>query len=196
LMFLSMHLTLLLCLVWGATPAVWRFSLVAIFILPGIYPLMKRVTYWPQAWLGLAMNAGVPTAALVILGTIPPSTVALAAAAWSWTIYYDTVYACQDKKDDAQAGVKSTALLFNRYTKSILTGFGLSFVGLLAISGIYAGSTLSFYLISVIGGGGFLFIELYNTDLDNPKSCWKTFDRNAFYLGFIVWSGAFSQLVI
>jgi len=83
LAFLSIHLILLLALVWRATPSVWYCSLVSIFILPGVYPLMKRVTYWPQAWLGLAMNAGVPTAALLTHDSITPSAAILAAASWA-----------------------------------------------------------------------------------------------------------------
>jgi hypothetical protein len=126
----------------------------------------------------------------------------------------DTVYACQDKRDDAQAGVKSTALLFDRHTKPILSAFGFSFIVLLTLSGIYAHSSLLFYFISIAGGGTFLFKELYRTNLEDPKSCWKTvrshpdpfssvstngagsqFDRNAFYVGSIIWAGTLSEVV-
>ncbi len=76
------------------------------------YPYMKRLTWWPQAFLGITFNFGVLMGWAAVTGTVSISCLILYAAAICWTIGYDTIYAQQDKEDDALAGMKSTALLF------------------------------------------------------------------------------------
>ncbi|MBP7903802.1 MAG: 4-hydroxybenzoate octaprenyltransferase [Alphaproteobacteria bacterium] len=76
------------------------------------YPLMKRVTWWPQAFLGITFNFGALMGYTAITGTLSFSCVFLYLAGICWTLGYDTIYAHQDKEDDALAGMKSTALLF------------------------------------------------------------------------------------
>ncbi|MBB4631309.1 4-hydroxybenzoate octaprenyltransferase [Sphingosinicella soli] len=73
------------------------------------YPFMKRITWWPQAWLGLTFNWGALVGFAAVAGMLPPAAVALYAAGVFWTLGYDTIYALQDIEDDALAGIKSSA---------------------------------------------------------------------------------------
>jgi 4-hydroxybenzoate polyprenyltransferase len=89
-------------------------KLVALGSIPmvALYPLMKRITWWPQVWLGLTFNWGVLVAAAAASGAIMPADILLYAALVFWTLGYDTIYAIQDREDDALIGVKSTARRF------------------------------------------------------------------------------------
>lgn len=81
------------------------------------YPLMKRITWWPQAFLGLTFNFGALMGWSAVSGTISITAIALYIGGIFWTIAYDTIYAHQDKEDDAMAGIKSTARLFGKNSK-------------------------------------------------------------------------------
>jgi 4-hydroxybenzoate polyprenyltransferase len=85
--------------------------------LVAAYPFMKRITYWPQAWLGLTFNWAVLVAYTAKTGVVNVPLFVLYAGLVFWTIGYDTIYACQDVEDDALIGVKSTARLFGERTK-------------------------------------------------------------------------------
>lgn len=73
------------------------------------YPFMKRITWWPQAWLGLTFNWGALVGFAAIAGGLPPAALVLYGAGVFWTLGYDTIYALQDIEDDALAGIKSSA---------------------------------------------------------------------------------------
>ncbi|GAA5890988.1 hypothetical protein JCM8208_003120 [Rhodotorula glutinis] len=154
-----------------------------------LYPLMKRITHWPQLVLGLAFNWGALLGSSAVLGQCD-WTVALPLYAGSvaWTIAYDTIYAHQDKTDDVHAGVKSTALLFGDQSRPILSAFSASFVSLLALSGYLNGQGPAFFALSVAGAAAHLAWQLRTVDLDSRESCWRTFASNRD-LGAIVWSG-------
>ncbi len=96
---------------------------IASLLIVAIYPFMKRITYWPQVVLGLALSWGAMMGFAVILGRIDPAALVLYAGSISWVIAYDTIYAHQDTEDDALIGVKSTALLFGARTRQMLTLF-------------------------------------------------------------------------
>jgi 4-hydroxybenzoate polyprenyltransferase len=87
------------------------------------YPFMKRITYWPQLVLGLAFSWGALMGFAVTLGTLRLPAIFLYAGSIAWVIGYDTIYAHQDREDDALIGVKSTALLFGENTQTMLTLF-------------------------------------------------------------------------
>ncbi|XP_071902208.1 4-hydroxybenzoate geranyltransferase 1 isoform X2 [Coffea arabica] len=113
----------------------WASSLPLIFI----YPLMKRITYWPQALLGLAMNWGVLCSWAAVKGSLDPTIVfPLLVGCFFWTLEYDTIYAHQDKKDDVKAGVKSTALLLGESTKLWSASFGAASIACFALAGLNA----------------------------------------------------------
>ena len=100
-----------------------------------LYPLMKRVTYWPQLVLGFAFNWGAMLGWSAVAGAVDWSVVLpLYAGSIFWTLVYDTIYAHQDKTDDVHAGVKSTALLFGEKTKPVLSAFSAGTIGLFTYS--------------------------------------------------------------
>jgi 4-hydroxybenzoate polyprenyltransferase len=88
-----------------------------------VYPFMKRITWWPQVVLGLAFSWGALMGFAVMLGTLPLPAFVLYAGSIAWVIGYDTIYAHQDREDDALIGVKSTARLFGDNTPVMLTLF-------------------------------------------------------------------------
>lgn len=197
--------------------------------LVATYPLMKRITYWPQAFLGLTINwgalmgyaaargdcdwavclplyaGGKPKAVAIwfnrdpvlrrvgsqfLLNTSSPKkhTVFLMPGA-CWTLVYDTIYAHQDRKDDQQVGIRSTALLFGENTKPVLAGFAAGTVALLSAAGLAAEAGPLYY--SGVGlGAAHLARQLWMVDLDQGDSCGATFRSNRDF-GGIVFLGAF-----
>src|SRR3569623_926448 len=106
---------------------------VASLIVVAIYPFMKRITYWPQAVLGLAFSWGALMGFAVILARIDAAALWLYAGSIAWVIGYDTIYAHQDTEDVALIGVKSTALLFAEHTRTWLAlfyGLAVSLIGI------------------------------------------------------------------
>ena len=110
------------------------------------YPFMKRFTYWPQAWLGLTFNWGALVGWAAVTGGLAWPPILLYAAGLCWTLGYDTIYAHQDKEDDALIGVKSTALKLGARTRPWLAGFYGAAVALLAAAGFAAGLGWPFLL--------------------------------------------------
>jgi 4-hydroxybenzoate polyprenyltransferase len=102
----------------------------ASLLLVAAYPFMKRITWWPQAWLGLTFNWGALLGFAAASGTIEAAAVLLYASGVFWTLGYDTIYAVQDLEDDALAGVKSSARRLGRYTRPAVFGFYAVSVGL------------------------------------------------------------------
>ncbi|KAJ7606366.1 hypothetical protein DFH06DRAFT_243224, partial [Mycena polygramma] len=175
--------------------ALWvaLFQLVPLF---AIYPLLKRVTYWPQAWLGFAMNFGFITASISVSRTVNyPLLLAATASCWCWTMLYDTIYACQDIRDDVKMGVRSTAILFGTWIRPLLISCGITFVSMLAAAGVLNGQGAPYFIVSV--GGTFLHLvwQFFTVNLDVPKSCWTNFNRNG-QLGWIVWSGLMLDYIL
>ncbi|KAG6888540.1 hypothetical protein C0995_007552, partial [Termitomyces sp. Mi166 len=166
-------MSILIAMMRDVNRLAWNIGLLALLPLMGIYPLMKRITYWPQAWLGIAINIGVSMAWATTTASVPTSSFVLSAGCFFWTLWYDTIYACQDKTDDVNVGVKSTALLFGSRIKQILTLFGTMFMCGLTISGILNGQSLAFFVLAVFGGALHLVWQLYTVDVDSPKCCWR-----------------------
>ncbi len=96
------------------------------------YPFMKRITYWPQAWLGLTFNWGALMGWAAVYGHVHATALILYAAGFFWTLGYDTIYAHQDKEDDVLAGVKSAALALGSYTKPFVAGVYTLSIALIA----------------------------------------------------------------
>lgn len=156
----------------------------ASLVLVGIYPFMKRVTYWPQAVLGLTFNWGALMGYAAITGTLALEAFFLYAAGFFWTLGYDTVYAHQDKEDDILVGVKSSALKLGENTASWLFVFYGLMIGFLLLTGIQAGLSLAYY-------SGLLFMALqllwqvYHLRIDSPETCLRIFKSN-FHIGWMV----------
>lgn len=179
--------------VHGVALYIALFQLLPLF---AIYPLLKRITYWPQAWLGFAMNFGFITAWVATTDSFDLSIVAVAiTGCWCWTMLYDTVYACQDIKDDIKAGVRSTAILFGSWIRPLLVACGLTFVVAMALVGYLNGQGLAFYMISVGGALVHLLVQYMTVDLGVPRSCWENFKQNG-HMGWIVWAGMMLDYVL
>ena len=177
----AMVLIVALCLVGLAV--LIQFNLFAIclgFASVGIvliYPLMKRVTFWPQAFLGLAFSWGALMGWAAIFGSVALAPVILYASAVAWTIGYDTIYAHQDKEDDEVIGLKSTALRFGDHTPRWLSLFyGITWGGLV-FSGWVVGAGL-FFFIGMILAGAHLIWQIATLDIDDSQNCLDRFRSN------------------
>ncbi|KAJ7181539.1 4-hydroxybenzoate polyprenyl transferase [Mycena crocata] len=174
-------------------------SIVTHLTLPGrfgICLLLKCVTYWPQAGLGFAMNFGFVTAWVSVTCKVKyPIFIAAVASMWRWTILYDTIYACQNMKDDIKVGVRSTAILFGSWLRPLLVLFGMVFVSPLGVAGFLNGQGVPYLALSI--GGTFLHLlwQFRTVDLEVPKSCWRNFNSNE-ELGWIVWGGLILDYVL
>jgi 4-hydroxybenzoate polyprenyltransferase len=150
---------------------------VASLALVGAYPLMKRLTWWPQAFLGLTFNWGAIMGWAAVTGQIGAAAIALYAAGFCWTLVYDTIYAHQDARDDAAAGVKSTARRFGRFSRLWLAGFAALMLGLLYLAGALAnlGPVYRFMLIPVALHLAWLLL-FWKTD--DPRDCLRRFQAS------------------
>jgi 4-hydroxybenzoate polyprenyltransferase len=151
------------------------------------YPFMKRVTYWPQAWLGLTFNWGALLGWAAVTGGIAAPAVLLYLAGIAWTLGYDTIYAHQDKEDDALVGVKSTALRLGANTKPwLVLFFGLAILGLGA-AGWAAALSWPFYL-GLAGVAAQFAWQVASLDVDDPAGCLARFKSNR-YAGWLLLAG-------
>lgn len=148
------------------------------------YPLMKRVTWWPQAFLGFTFNWGVLLGAAAATGTLPAWVWPLYAAGVLWTLAYDTIYAHADTRDDALIGVKSTARLFGSKSHEWIAGFYIGALILLVLAGMAAGAGFFYYsgLVLVALQTAHLF---KNWDMADPASCIAAFRANR-YTGMLI----------
>jgi 4-hydroxybenzoate polyprenyltransferase len=182
-------LAALLCLGLAVLPFLNPLAVLLSFAaagMAGIYPLSKRFLPVPQAFLGLTFNAGVPIASAAVSGAVPLSAWLLYAAGVFWTVAYDTVYANQDKKDDAEIGIRSAALLFGRRNKEAVGLCYLAMLALLAAAARHAGMPLSYALAGAALPAIPLFIKLRNLDVDSPPACAAFFAADV-KLGVYVW---------
>ena len=154
---------------------------VASLALVAIYPFAKRFTWWPQAFLGLAFNWGALLGYAAHAGQITAAAAALYLGGIAWTLFYDTIYAHQDKEDDALIGVKSTARLFGDRSRIWLIGFAFLAVILVSVAVILTpvrdGHPWS--LLGALAGtwafGAHMLWQTRGLDLNDPNSCLKTF---------------------
>jgi 4-hydroxybenzoate polyprenyltransferase len=177
---------------------------VASLALVAAYPFMKRITWWPQAWLGLTFNWGVLLGyAAAQTGPSGVSTLSLAARAWAsginlslytpplpasalllyaagvlWTLGYDTIYAVQDLEDDALAGVKSSARALGGHAPAAVLGFYLCSVALALIAWRSAGLGLGFLPVAAIFAGQLLWQAL-RLRISDPAGALRLFKSNS-----------------
>ncbi|KAG9138634.1 hypothetical protein Leryth_020476 [Lithospermum erythrorhizon] len=152
------------------------------------YPLMKRLTYWPQAFLGVMISWGAFMGSTAVTGSIQHSVVhPLYISSFFWTLVYDTIYAHQDKEDDAKAGVKSTALRFGDLTKQWVSAFGIATIIALALSGYNANISWPYYIFLAIGAGQLTW-QIWTVNLSSPADCGRKFVSNQWF-GAIIFAG-------
>ncbi len=156
-----------------------------ISLLPvAIYPFAKRFTWWPQVFLGIAFNWGALLVYTAHTGHLGWPAVALYLAGMSWTLFYDTIYAHQDKEDDALIGVKSTARLFGENTVPWLRGFLMVTVLLMSLAIIQAFAPDRSFVALAVALGGAWFMgwhmawQLSQLDTEDHRVCLKLFRSN------------------
>ncbi len=142
-----------------------------------IYPFMKRITYWPQIFLGLAFSWGALMGWPAAFGRLDGPAFILYAGSISWVIGYDTIYAHQDREDDMMIGIKSTALLFGQRTPLMLTLFYAAAVVLIGIAGFMAGGGWIFG-VGLAAFAAQLASQVARLDIDDSAHCLKLFRSN------------------
>lgn len=184
-------------LVLLALPRLAQITALIAVPLVALYPLMKRVTWWPQAWLGMVFSWGALVGGAVIgawvspsavafaeeaarpLGALPTEAYALYAGCVLWTIGYDTIYALQDREDDALVGVRSTARLFADRWRLWTQGFYLGAVVLWTIAGAIAGAGWVLAIAMSVIGALLIHPMLQSVDDARPETALAAFKRNA-----------------
>ena len=160
---------------------------IASLAIVAVYPFMKRITYWPQIGLGLAFSWGALMGWAAAFGWLDLPAFLLYAGSISWVIGYDTIYAHQDREDDALIGIKSTALLFGARTKPMLAVFYTLALMLIGLAGWMAGGGLVF-AIGLAAFAAHLAWQIARLDIGDPDQCLTVFksDRDA---GLILFAG-------
>ncbi|MEM7022695.1 MAG: 4-hydroxybenzoate octaprenyltransferase [Pseudomonadota bacterium] len=156
----------------------------AVMPLVLIYPLMKRITWWPQAYLGLTFNWGALVGWSAVTGSLSMPAILLYAAGFFWTLGYDTIYAHQDKADDALIGIKSSARKLGGATIPWLWGFYGVTLALLVLAGLLNGAGPWFIAGLVLAALHFTW-QIRTVDIDDPASCLRRFRSNR-ELGLLV----------
>ncbi len=166
----------------------------ASLILVAIYPFMKRVTYWPQAWLGLTFNWGALMGWTAVEGSLAWPALLLYAGGIFWTLGYDTIYAHQDREDDMLVGVKSTALALGGGTQRAVAVFYSFFIIALIAAGILA-NLHEIYYIGIALAATHLGVQVKRVDIDDPDACLSVFRSNISFGWIVFFSLIAGQLV-
>jgi 4-hydroxybenzoate polyprenyltransferase len=160
---------------------------IASLLIVAVYPFMKRITYWPQIVLGLAFSWGALMGWAAAFGRLDLPALLLYAGSIAWVIGYDTIYAHQDREDDALIGIKSTALLFGQRTKLMLGAFYAAATILLGAAGFAAGAGIVFAL-GLVAFAAHLAWQILRLDIANPDRCLALFKSNRD-AGLILFAG-------
>jgi len=159
----------------------------AALALLATYPLMKRITYYPQVFLGLTFNLGILMSSLAMLNMVTSVAITLYLACIIWTVIYDTIYAFQDINDDLQIGVKSAAIKFKNNPQKIL--ISLSLVMFLIL--IYLGLQMEFkigYFFAIFFASLLMTQKIKRCDFKNSAQCLSAFRMN-LWVGILILIG-------
>lgn len=178
-----------LILVLFTTVLTFTLSFVALG-LAALYPFMKRVTFYPQLFLGAAFGFAVPMAYAAVSNTLPLSCWLLFSAILIWAVAYDTAYAMVDREADLKIGVKSTAIAFGEWDKFWIGMSHLMVIGLLAVVGWLNHLSWVFY-VSLGLCLGLAAYQQYLIKDRNPARCFQAFLNNhwfglSFFLGTVL----------
>jgi len=149
----------------------------ASLVLVILYPLAKRVTWWPQLAMGFTFGFGAPLGYAAAAGRIDGAWAALYAAAILWDLGFDTIYAHQDREDDALVGVRSTARLFGEQTRPFLGACYAGMLLMLALAGSLTGLDAWFYPALLLPAF-LLFRQVWRLDIHDPAQCLRLFRAN------------------
>ncbi|KQZ16296.1 4-hydroxybenzoate octaprenyltransferase [Mesorhizobium sp. Root552] len=156
-------------------------------VIVAIYPFMKRFTDWPQLVLGLAFSWGALMGWANEFGDIDAPAIMLYIGSILWVIGYDTIYAHQDKEDDAIVGVRSTARLFGDNTKAWLAGLYAGALMCFAVAFANAQAPVP-VMAGLIAAGAHMARQISTLDIDNPDQCLRLFKSNN-QVGWLVFLG-------
>jgi 4-hydroxybenzoate polyprenyltransferase len=149
-------------------------------LLVAVYPLMKRITWWPQAFLGLTFNWGALMGWAAQKNSLAVPALLLYMAGFFWTLAYDTIYAHQDKEDDARIGIKSTALFLGKGSRAAVAAFfALSIVLLFAAKCLAFPSFMTPLLLIPLSIHAWMQVKHWNPD--DPESCLEAFRSNRVF---------------
>lgn len=183
--FLGLQLLIGLVVLLSLSATAIKLGFASVLIVAA-YPWMKRITYWPQIVLGLAFNWGALMGWAAVRDGLALAPALLYLGAIGWTIGYDTIYAHQDKDDDALIGVKSTALKLGAATGTWLWGFYGAMIAGLALAGAASGMGAVYYA-GVALAGAHLVWQVVRLDIDDEARCLKLFRSNRDF-GLIVFA--------
>ena len=179
LLFLLLQLTLSLTILLQLNKTCW-FLGILVLLLVFSYPAFKRFTYWPQFILGLTFNWGALMGWASITGQIHISSVILYLAGIFWTLGYDTIYAHQDKEDDALIGIKSSALALKGSTKLFIYIVYTATISGIFLIGWINGFSIPFYLFILIAFCQLIW-QIRTVNLDKPRECLSKFKSNRLF---------------
>ncbi len=181
LAFLTL-LAFMIALSLGLSVIIWSAAALPLVTL---YPLMKRITWWPQLFLGITFNWGVLVASVAVTGSVSSPTFLLYIGCMFWTLGYDTIYAHQDKTDDMRIGVKSTALRLGKYSKIFVTICYSLFI--LCLFGTIWQQHYQPWLASalLLASYGLMIKNILQLDLDGAASCRRAFVSQSWIAGII-----------
>jgi 4-hydroxybenzoate polyprenyltransferase len=145
--------------------------------LVGLYPLAKRFTWWPQLVMGFTFGFGAPMGYTAVTGRVDAAWVAIYVAAILWDLGFDTIYAHQDREDDAMVGVRSTARLFGERTRPFLAVCYGAVIVVLAVAGWLAGLGGWFYPALALPAA-LLAWQVRRLDINDPAECLRLFRAN------------------
>ena len=149
------------------------------------YPLMKRITYWPQLFLGITFNYGLVLGFIAIENQLSLVSIAFYVGAIFWTLGYDTIYGFQDIKDDEIIGVKSTSIKFKNDPKKFLFISYIIFILSLAVVGILMDFKSIYFLFMIFPIYHLLYYQINKLNTANPDDCFNKFKSNNF-LGLLI----------
>ncbi|MEM1382143.1 MAG: 4-hydroxybenzoate octaprenyltransferase [Pseudomonadota bacterium] len=172
--------------------AIWLGIIACIPV--AIYPFAKRFTWWPQFFLGIAFNWGALLMWVAHTGSIAVAPIYLYIAGIAWTLHYDTIYAHQDREDDALIGVRSTARLFGEETQSWLLFF-VAIAAMFAFLAVFLAGAGLLAVGGVLGFGLHMMWQIRNLDIDDPEVCLFLF-RATRWGGLILFLGLFLDAMI
>ena len=185
LLFLGLQMLVGLCVLLCLTRPAQAIALASLPLIV-VYPFMKRITWWPQAFLGITFNWGALVGFAAVTGGLTMATLLLYLGGIFWTLGYDTIYAHQDKEDDALIGVHSTARLLGDATPAWLWGFYGAMLACLAGAGLLAGKNPLFFL-GLVAAALLLGRQVSETRLDDPAHCLDQFRAHRL-IGVVVFA--------
>jgi 4-hydroxybenzoate polyprenyltransferase len=194
----ALMFTGLLALIGAAVLAAFNAFAIALGLaslaVVAVYPLMKRLTFWPQAVLGLAFAWGALMGWAAAFASLDAPALLLYAGAIAWTIGYDTIYALQDLRDDSIVGIRSTARLFAGRTRLAVGSFYALAVLCVSAAVTFAGGNILGYL-GCAGFAAHLSWQTASIDIDDPNKALALF-RSNWPAGLILFAGLVADALV